>query len=142
MLALLADENLSQVIIAGVLRRRPDADLITVRDAGLAAGNDLQILQWAAEHNRVILTHDLNTMIHFAYERTRAGQRMTGVFAIPQNSPIKPVIEDLILLLECSELSEWENEVLFLPMYIADIGFGLTKLRMHPIRPIRLLPAR
>ncbi|HEY8750029.1 MAG TPA: DUF5615 family PIN-like protein [Tepidisphaeraceae bacterium] len=116
MLALLADENLSQVIIAGVLRRRPDADLITVRDAGLAAGNDLQILQWAAEHNRVILTHDLNTMIHFAYERTRAGQRMTGVFAIPQNSPIKPVIEDLILLLECSELSEWENEVLFLPM--------------------------
>jgi len=116
MLHLAADENFNNNIVRGVLRRKPDADIIRVQDVGLSGVDDPGILAWAAQENRVLLTHDVSTITKYAYERIEAGQTMPGVFEISRTAPIGPVIEDIVLLIECSLEGEWETQTIYLPL--------------------------
>lgn len=43
---------------ASVLRRNPNVDIVRVQDVGLSEADDPTVLQWAAQNNRVVLTHD------------------------------------------------------------------------------------
>jgi len=61
---LAADENFNQDIIRGLLRRKPDLDLVRVQDAGLSGASDPAVLEWAAAEDRLLLTHDLTTITH------------------------------------------------------------------------------
>jgi hypothetical protein len=110
------DENFNMQIVNGVLRRLPDADIMRVQDAGLEGANDPTVLEWAASEGRVLLTHDVNTLTAFAYERIAAGLPMPGVFQVPLRVPIKVVIEEILLLAECSVEGEWHGKVSYLPL--------------------------
>ena len=116
MLRLLADENLIGGVIRGLLRRNPNLDIVRVQDVGLAGADDPDVLAWAAETGRVLVTNDLRTMPRYAYERVVAGEAMPGVFAVPQSVSIAQALEDLLLLAECSAEREWEDQVLYLPL--------------------------
>jgi hypothetical protein len=87
-----------------------------VQDAGLSGADDPTVLEWAARENRVFLTHDVTTITHFAYERVRAGEPMPGVFEVSRDLLIGQVIEDILLLVECSLEGEWEGQVRYLPI--------------------------
>jgi predicted nuclease of predicted toxin-antitoxin system len=69
MLRLLADENFNGDIVRALLLRQPDLDIVRVQDVGLAGVSDPDILAWAAEHDRIILTHDRATFPDYAFER-------------------------------------------------------------------------
>jgi len=116
MLRLAADENLNYNIVRGLLRRKPDVDIIRVQSAGLSGEDDPTILEWAAEEGRVLLTHDVATMTHFAAERVVQGKRMPGVFEINRRTPLGIIINDLILIVELSLDDEWEGQVRYLPL--------------------------
>jgi predicted nuclease of predicted toxin-antitoxin system len=62
MLPLLSDEDLQGAIVDGLLLHHPSIDLVRVKDVGLMQTADDVILEVAARQNRVILTHDRNTM--------------------------------------------------------------------------------
>ena len=53
---------------------------------------------------------------YYAYERTRAGKPMTGVFEVSREVLIGQVIEDILLLAEYSLEGEWEGQVRYLPL--------------------------
>ncbi len=74
------------------------------------------MLEWAAQENRVLLTHDVSTVTRFAYERVQAGKRMPGVFEMSRSVSISVAIEDILLLAECSLEGEWEGQVRYLPL--------------------------
>lgn len=116
MLRLLADENLDNRIIRGLLRRNAQLDIVYVNDVGLSGADDPTVLQWAAEQGRVLLTHDVATMTHHAHERTAAGQPMPGIIEVIHSVPVGRVIEDLLLIAECSLEGEWEGRVLYVPL--------------------------
>ena len=116
MLLLAADENFNNDIVRGLLRRRPNLDIVIAQEAGLSGADDPSILEWAAREGRVLLTHDVSTITHYAYERIRAGKVMPGVFEISREIPIGVVIEDLLLLAEYSLEGEWEGQVRYLPL--------------------------
>ncbi len=116
MLRFAADENFNNDILDGLLRRKPELDVLRVQDTDLLGSDDPAVLAWADEVRRIILTHDINTLPGFAYERILAGQSMAGVFVVRQTFPIGPVIEDLLFLAECSRDGEWEGQVLYLPL--------------------------
>lgn len=115
-LKFLADENFGSVILRGLLRRNPELNLIRVQDHGLANTDDPAILEWAATHNRIILTHDLRTMPDFAYERIARQQKMPGLIAMRQDIHIGTAINDILLISECMTAEELENGVLRLPL--------------------------
>lgn len=74
MLRLLSDENFNGDIIRGLFLRQPNIDLIRVQDVGLQEENDPEILTWAANNERILITHDRATMPDFAYERLVIGK--------------------------------------------------------------------
>ena len=55
-------------------------------------------------------------MTAYAYERMRSGKRMPGVFEVGQREPIGMIIEDILLIDECSLEGEWENKICYLPL--------------------------
>lgn len=116
MLRFLADEDLNRAIVRGVQRVNPDIDIVRVQDVGLRTQEDIVILNWAANEGRVLLTHDVTTMPEQAYERVINNLPMPGVFVIHQEESISRVIEEIILIAECSLEGEWEGQVNYLPL--------------------------
>ena len=75
--------------------------MLTVSVAGVAGQADGALLAWAAANGRVLLTHDLNTMIAVALDRATMGQPMPGIVAVPQQMSIGAAISDLALIASC-----------------------------------------
>ena len=113
---LLSDENFHGDIVRGLFLREPNLDLVRIQDIGLRAVGDPAILDWAAANNRIVLTHDRATMPNFAYERLTRGEEMSGLFVVNDRMPIRQVIDELLLLVDCSQQSEWKGIVLYLPL--------------------------
>ena len=116
MLSFALDENFNLHIVSGVLRRLPTVDMVRIQDAGLEGADDPAVLEWAASQDRVLLTHDVNTLTAFAYERIALGLPMPGVFEISMQVPISVAIDDILLLAQCSLEREWEGKVSYLPL--------------------------
>jgi hypothetical protein len=93
-----------------------EVDVVRVQDVGLAGEEDPVVLDWAAQHDRIILTHDVRTMPSHAYDRIGAGLRMPGVCVAPQSLPLGRTIEELVIVLACSTTEDWENQVRYLPL--------------------------
>jgi len=116
MLRLASDENFNGDIMRGLLFRLPELNLVRAQDVGLEGAIDPVVLGWAAENERIILTHDRATLPNFAYERVVAGEAMPGVFVINDRLPVGRAIDELVLVATCSEASEWVSRVLYLPL--------------------------
>lgn len=116
MLRLLADENFNNDILRGLLRRNPDLDIVRAQDVGLSGADDPTLLEWAAQHGRVLLTHDVTTITRDAYERIQAGKPMPGVFEVSRSVSIRTAIEHILLLAEYSFDGEWEGQIRYLPL--------------------------
>ena len=116
MIAFLADENLKRKIISGLLRRNPSVDVIRAQDVGLTGVEDRILLEWAARHNRILLTHDVQTLVGFAWESVRTGKPMAGVIVLGRNLRVSEAVKELLLIAECSEPEEWTGVVAYLPL--------------------------
>lgn len=116
MLPLLLDENFNQRILRGLKRRIPNLDYLVAQESGLSGALDPDVLAWAAERNRVLVTHDLKTIPRFASERVAASLSMSGVIAVDDDLPIGQVIEELTIIVTCSETVDWENQVVYLSL--------------------------
>ncbi len=106
----LADENFNNQIVRGVFRQAPDIDIVRVQDVDLSGLDDPTVLAWAAEAGRIVLTHDVATMITFAYQRIQSGVSMPGLFEVNRRVPVGLAIEEIILIAECSIEGEWEGQ--------------------------------
>jgi hypothetical protein len=111
----LADENFNNHILRALFQRDPTLDIVRVQDVGLMTVNDPVILEWAASNNRILLTHDVETMTRFAYERLAENKTMPGVIEIDQTAAIAVIVEDLLILAGCGEESDVLGQVLYLP---------------------------
>ena len=74
----LADENFNNQIVRGVLRQSPNIDIMCVQEVNLSGADDPAVLAWAAQEGRIVLTHDVATMVTFAYERIQDRFAMPG----------------------------------------------------------------
>src|ERR1044072_294800 len=116
MLRLLTDENFNKRIVRGLYRPRPSLDLLSVRDAGLVSQPDPLILNWAAQNNRALLTHDKKTMTKYAEQLLIQGEPMAGVVLVPERLAIGRAIDDLELVITCYSQSEMQNRMIHLPL--------------------------
>ena len=89
----LVDENFDHKTLSGIKRRDPDLDIVAVQDVGLREVDDSALLEWAAQEERIVVTHDVTTFSDFAYERVAAGLPMPGVIEIPETVPRAVIID-------------------------------------------------
>lgn len=110
----LADEDFNNRIVRGVRRRSENIDILRVHEVGLLGEHDANILAWAAEEQRILLTHDTATMIGFAYDRIREQIEFPGMIAVSQFASIGKVIEDIERIASDSNF-QLHDQVIFLP---------------------------
>jgi hypothetical protein len=84
--------------------------------SGRLAQDDRDILARAAADERILITHDRNTMPGFAYERVRAGEPMPGLIVVDDRLPLGRAIDEILILAVCSLLAEWTDQVVYVPM--------------------------
>ncbi len=77
---------------------------------------DPEVLAWAADEHRILLTHDERTMDTFAYERIERSEPMPGVFVVPGHHEDQAIINDILTILGASFEGEYENTVRHLPI--------------------------
>lgn len=116
MLKFLADQNFNHNIVRGLLRRSPAIDIVSAQERGLSRMKDPQLLEWVAREQRVLLTHDVLTMTKYVYDRLNARQAMPGLIEVSFFLNPGQVIEDLLLLAECSFEGEYEGQIIYLPL--------------------------
>jgi len=112
----LFDEDFNGHIVRGFRRRQPDSDAHTVREAGVEGVDDPTVLEWAAEHGRLVVSHDRRTMTAAARDRIREGLPMAGLILLRQDCPIALAIEELVLVHEVATAEEWRDVIAFLPL--------------------------
>lgn len=111
-----ADENLNGDVLRGVRARRPHVDIVRVQNAGLSGASDPDLLDWAARHDRIVITHDVATLVGFAYRRIKAGLPMPGVMVVSDTMTIGEAIALIALVTEATDQADWTNQVRYLPL--------------------------
>ena len=110
----LADEDFNNRIVRGIRRRSEQIDIVRVHEVGLLGELDEGVLEWAANERRIVLTHDVATMIGFAYDRIREQRFFPGMIAVSQYASIGKVIDDLVKIAS-SENFQLSDQVIYLP---------------------------
>lgn len=116
MLPILTDQNFNGRILRGLRRRLAGLDAVRVFDVGLSKSEDPTILEWASNAHRTVLSHDINTMPAFAYDRLRASLPMPGVFIIPTTLAIGQAIDELEFAVETFSPLECMDQVIYFPL--------------------------
>lgn len=116
MIRLLTDENFDQRIIRGLLARLARLDCVSVQSIGMAGSTDDQILDYAAKVGRVVVTHDVQTVPAHAVYRLRANLLSCGVIVVPNSLGIGKTIDDLEVLIRCTNEADLLNVIYFLPI--------------------------
>lgn len=113
MIRAVMDENVGGAFVQALRQRAPTMDLILARNQLPPRTPDPTLLAWAAAEGRVLISHDRDTMIHFANARVAAGLPMAGVIIVDQNW--RPALYDFVLVNHATDNSEWIDKVEFLP---------------------------
>ena len=116
MLRIIVDENLDQRILRDLKRRLPALDYVVTREEGMKGAKDPSLLAWVAEQQRVLVTHDVNTIPTHAYERIDASLVMPGAIIVPEDLGIGVAIEELAVVIECGDPADLDNQVIYLPL--------------------------
>jgi predicted nuclease of predicted toxin-antitoxin system len=117
MLRLVSDADVHGDIIRGLRQQRPDLDLVRVQEVLVEGTPDPEILAWAANQNRVLITNDRNTMISFARRRVAANESVAGLIVTTNDQSIGDAMDDIVLIAECLSEEEMRDQmIVFLPL--------------------------
>ena len=116
MIRFLADADLNEGIVAGCLRREPTMDFLSANAANLEGVPNPKVLALAAEQDRILVSHDFQTMPRHFGEFLQVRGSSPGVLLVPQYLPIGEAIDELVLIWGASDAQEWENRILRIPL--------------------------
>ena len=97
------------------MRREPVLDFLSANHAKLKGAPDPEVLGMAAAQNRILVTHDIQTMPEHFGEFPTAQHTNPGVFLLSRLTPIGRVIEEPVLIWAASESDEWRNRIVKIP---------------------------
>jgi len=116
MLKILFDQNFNHRIIRGLAKRISNFDFETTQSLNRENEKDPKLLELASEMKRVTAAHDFETFPAFAYQKMSKGENIFGVVWIPADMPIGNAVDELEIVIICSEENEYENRVEYLPL--------------------------
>ncbi len=103
------------LVVAHQLRRR-GVDVVHAVEEGTNRLRDDALLELASRQHRVVFTQDIRFRA-MAEDWQRQGRHFAGLIHGPQRgSSIGRMVEDLEVVAKATELSEWANMVLHLPL--------------------------
>jgi hypothetical protein len=110
-----ADENLRRAIFDAVKAACPEHEFERIQDTEFN-GTDPEILEEAARQGIIVITHDENTLVGYAYERLQTCLVMPGVILVKERTSTGEAVDDLILLISTGFAPDFENQVRHIPL--------------------------
>src|SRR5205807_1076508 len=98
-------------VVAGLRRAYPEIDLIRAQEVALSGQADADILAWAAEQSRIVLTNDKRTMLALAIQRVAARLPMPGLFVLRSRTSIQDAIEAVATVALASDHANWDKQI-------------------------------
>jgi hypothetical protein len=114
----MTDEGFNLDVVGGLRRRAADIDIETAQEAFLLGLDNPAVLAYAKDHDRILLTHDVNTMPgHFArfVHNLPEGEHTPGVTYLAQTLAISVAIDAIYLVWAASTHDEWRDQETYLP---------------------------
>jgi predicted nuclease of predicted toxin-antitoxin system len=131
MVRFLADADFNYAIVKGCRRRELTLDFLSANEARLRGVADPEVLAFAAEQNRILVTHDFQTIPPHFDEFLMRRQSSPGVFLVSQYAAIGDVIDELVLIwAACRGVEKPDREdsaVLTKPRRVAPRPFECTR---------------
>ena len=90
-------------------------DFLSANEAQLEGVRDPDVLALAGEQDRILVTHDRQTMPHHFGAFLMSGRSSPGLFVVSQHAPIGEVIEALVLIWAASAPEEWRDRIVNIP---------------------------
>jgi hypothetical protein len=112
-----ADENFDGTIFRQLRKRIPDLDIVRVQDTEMYQAPDPELLEWAAQQERIILTHDVQTLVGYAYARVEQGLPMPGVILVAETLGVGQALDEIELAIGAGNLGDFKDRVTFIPMH-------------------------
>jgi hypothetical protein len=106
----LADENFDNAIIRGLLRQTPT--LVPE----ISRQDDRTLLRFATAEGRIVMTHDVSTMVPAMLEQMRIESRCAPIVLVPDLMPVGAAIENILLLNDCAVEADWAAGVIHIPL--------------------------
>lgn len=110
-----ADADLRYSFVKAVRLREPAIDFASATDSILAGVPDPEVLEFAAQRRRILVSHDRRTMVDHFRTRLAEGKSSPGVFLVTQSARIAEFVEAIVTVWAASESVEWENQLRYLP---------------------------
>ena len=85
-------------------------------EADLEGVPDPEVLALAAGQDRILVSHDFQTMPRHFGDFLEAGNSSPGVLLVSQRLPVGDAIEELVLIWAASDADEWQNRILKIPL--------------------------
>jgi hypothetical protein len=82
----------------------------------MRGATDPELLAWLAQEGRILLSHDVQTIPAFAYERVDSDMPMPGVIIVRERVSIGQIVDELEIMIEAGNSSDFENIVRFVPL--------------------------
>ena len=111
-----ADENFNGHILKGIQTRLPDVDIVRAQDTAMYQAPDPELLEWLAQEERILLTHDVKTIPPYVYERVRAGLSVPGVIVVRESVSMGQILDELEVIMSAGVPEDFENIIRYVPM--------------------------
>jgi len=113
----LVDECVPSALGRGLRRHLPDVSVLQVGDPGAPqkGTSDTDLLAFCEREKRLLITADRATVPDCVQEHLQRGQHTCGVLVIGGDVSLGRILDDLTLVYEASEDSEWIDILFYLP---------------------------
>jgi hypothetical protein len=113
----IADENLHNAIYRALLRGASNIDITRVQDIPhLRGATDDALLQWATETGRIIITHDVTTMVPVRSRLVAERGECAPLLLVPSYLSVAAAAADVELLDAFALDADWAAGLLYLPL--------------------------
>lgn len=112
MLKAFVDEHIAHALVSGL--RMAGMDVVTVQDVGLRSEDDPPLLDFAYQHERILLTNDHDFLAHAAERNARLEPFAPIIFWPQQQRAVGQLLPKILRIASMHDYGEACSKVFFL----------------------------
>ena len=114
----LVDENTPRAIADQLRRREPQIIVLCIGDdlAPARGTPDPAILLWLEREEFCLITRNRQSMPRHLRDHLATGHHVPGIFSLRPRARMGRVIEDLLLIWQASRSTEYQDQIVYIPL--------------------------
>lgn len=114
----LLDENVDPLFRIELVRHEPEMIVWRIGDPTTPPRGtpDTDILQWCEDNGFILVTNNRKSMPQHLQAHLAGGRHIPGIFELNPKMGIGETIEELILIWSISDIDEYQDKLLYLPL--------------------------